>query len=292
MFLNLVAAAACVAAVVALAACTTDRTRAAEATSIPTTTTTSPQRVVRPSAPVDKLVAIESGRLHVRCHGRGDSTVVLIAGFESDASGWAKVEPALAKRTRVCAYDRFGTGTSEQPRATQTFATEADDLHALLTNMDEPGPYVVVGHSFGGAEAVEFASRFAGDVAGLALIDASPTTWPGTVCKVPAYASLCTQIADPSKNRERLDGDAAFAAVSKIDSLGALRTTVITGDKRQTTGLPANDVKRLNDAWTQGQQAWVGLSTAAKLVTLDKTSHYIQLDRPADVIHEISVLLP
>jgi hypothetical protein len=68
--------------------------------------------------------------------------------------------------------------------------------------------------------------------------------------------------------------------------------SVITGDQRETTGLPADDVARLNKAWNEGQQAWVGLSTAAKLVTLDKTSHYIQLDRPADVIREISGLLP
>jgi pimeloyl-ACP methyl ester carboxylesterase len=280
--------AACVVAAIALTACGSDNTPAAEPAASTTTTTT----IARPSAEVDELVAIDSGRLHVRCRGAGGTTVLLLAGFEGDGNGWGKVEPALAQRSRVCAYDRFGTGTSDAPKKTQSFGTQADDLHAALTTLGESGPYVVVGHSFGGAEAVEFSSRFSDEVAGLVLIDASPTTWRDTVCEVPAYAPLCTQLSDPSNNKEHLDADAAFAKVSQIESLGSLPMSVITGDQRETTGLPADDAARLNKAWNEGQQAWAGLSTAAKIVTLDKTSHNIQLDRPADVIREISGLLP
>ena len=106
--------------------------------------------------------------------GQGDTTVVLIAGFGGDTTGWAKVEPAIAAHARVCSYERPGTGTSDPATLTATFTTEATDLHALLSTVGEPGPYVVVGHSFGGAEAVTFASLFADEVTGLVLIDASP----------------------------------------------------------------------------------------------------------------------
>lgn len=289
MLLSLVGALTCAVAGIVLTACGTGDAPTAQSAPVTTTTTTTP--VVRPSVAVDTLVAIDAGRLHVRCHGDGDSTVLLIAGFEGDGNGWGEVEPALAERTRVCAYDRFGTGTSDAPQSTQSFASHADDLHAALTELGEAGPYVAVGHSFGGAEAVAFASRFADEVAGLVLIDASPTTWPETVCTVPAYDALCTQIKDPKMNAQNLDGDTAFAAVAEIDSLGSLPMTVITANERQTTGLPAHDVSLLNRAWDEGQQAWTRLSTAAKLVTLDNTSHYIQLDRPADVVREINGLL-
>jgi pimeloyl-ACP methyl ester carboxylesterase len=292
MFLNLAAGVAAGVAALALTACGADDTPTADAAPAPVSTTTSPTTIARPSTEVDELVATGNGRLHVRCHGSGDSTVLLPSGFEGDGNGWGEVEPALAERTRVCAYDRFGTGTSDAPATTQSFGTQADDLHAALTKLGEPGPYVVVGHSFGGAEAVEFTSRNASEVAGLVLLDASPTTWRDVVCEVPAYAPLCTQLSDPNMNKEHLDADAAFAEVSTIESLGSLPMTVITADQRQTTGLPAPDVARLNDAWNEGQQAWVALSTAAKVVTLDNTSHYIQLDRPADVVREIRDLLP
>ena len=70
---------------------------------------------------------------------------------------------------------------------TQTFETQAPDLHALARQAGEPGPYVVVGHSFGGAEAVTFTSQYPDEVTGLMLVDASPTTWPTTACSVAAY---------------------------------------------------------------------------------------------------------
>ena len=157
----------------------------------PTTTitadapTTAVTTVARPTATIDELVGAEGERVHVRCVGEGDTTVVLIAGFGGDTTGWANVEPAIAARARVCSYDRPGTGTSDPATATATFTTEATDLHDLLRTIGEPGPYVVVGQSFGGAEAVMFASLYADEVSGLALVDASPTTWPAALCSVP-----------------------------------------------------------------------------------------------------------
>ena len=55
---------------------------------------------------------------------------------------------------------------------------------------------MVVGHSFGGAEAVTFASLFADEVTGLVLLDASPTSWPTEVCAVPDDGSdMAAQLA-------------------------------------------------------------------------------------------------
>ena len=105
-------------------------------------------------------------------------------GGDDGGEKWGAIEPAISERARVCSYASFGTGTSDAPSSTQTFDTQAADLHALLGEAGEPGPYVVLGHSFGGAEAVTFASKYADEVSGLMLLDASPTTWPATVCSV------------------------------------------------------------------------------------------------------------
>lgn len=84
----------------------------------------------------------------------------------------------MAKTTRVCAYDRAGYGWSSpgpQPRDSQTIA---DELHALLTNAGLEGPYVLVGHSFGGLHARMFAARYPDETAGMVLVDAShPEQW-------------------------------------------------------------------------------------------------------------------
>ncbi len=297
------------AALISAAACGSDTSTTAvdtvpatTTTTIPTTTTavTSSETGARPTATVDELVGVEGGRLHVRCTGQGATTVLLIAGFEAGADAWGTIEPAMSQSARVCSYDRFGTGTSGAPTSTQTFAMQANALHALLAAIGEPGPYTVVGHSFGGAQAVTFASLFADEVAALVLIDASPVTWPAAMCSVQddgtetatTLRSFCTRLSDPTGNAEHLDAFESFAEVSGIVTLGSLPMTVITAVDRQFPGLGASELARLTDVWDQGQQRWLGLSTEAQLVSVEDTSHSIQLDRPDVVIQEITRLLP
>jgi pimeloyl-ACP methyl ester carboxylesterase len=259
----------------------------------PTTT------VVRPTGTRDELVGSEGQSIHVRCTGSGPNTVLLIAGFEGNLEGWVKIEAAISGRARVCSYDRPGTGTSSAPSSTQTFATQATDLHALLTTIGEPGPYVVVGHSFGGAEAVTFASQFGKEVTGLVLIDASPITWPAALCSVPddgtqtagSLRSTCTGLFLPTGNVEHLDVLPSFATVSGISSLGSLPMGVITATDRHLDGLAPTEATRLTDVWNKGQQDWASRSAAAHLVSVDHTGHHIEIDQPDVVIDEITRLL-
>jgi pimeloyl-ACP methyl ester carboxylesterase len=111
-------------------------------------------------------------RLHINCIGTGAPTVVIEAGWGDSAGSWSSwVQPAVARTTRVCTYDRAGMGFSEPgplPRTAERFAQE---LHALLRGADVPGPYVLVGHSLGGLPVRVFAHEYAADVAGVVLID-------------------------------------------------------------------------------------------------------------------------
>ncbi len=273
------------------------RTGSATATPTPSIAGNDPPATVRPTTPVDQLVDVNGARLHVRCDGIGSVTTVLIAGFETGSDIWSAVTPALARQTRVCTYDRYGTGTSDPAPTTQTFATQADDLHAALVSLGEPGPYIVVGHSFGGSEAVTFAARHRTEITALALVDASPTTWPATLCAVgsdetPAaagYQQLCSNVSTPARNAERLDGVAAFDEVAKIDTLDDLPIVVMTA-AHHPWGLADDAAGRLDDVWRAGQQHWLTLSPNARLVTVDGTGHNIQVDRPAAVIEQVAQL--
>jgi pimeloyl-ACP methyl ester carboxylesterase len=286
-----------VAIALAAAACGSSTTSdAATTVPAPTTALTSATTMTpiteRPSQTVDKLVGIDNGQLHLRCVGAGSSTVLLIAGWQDAGDKWGAIEPAIADRGRVCSYSRFGTGTSDAPSTTQTFATQAADLHALLNKAGEPGPYVVVGHSFGGAEAVTFASTYADEVTGLMLLDASPKTWPATVCSVPAYEAGCAVMRDPTLDPERLDAFPAFAELATIDSLGDLPMTIMTAAHRDPSGLTDEEVTRLEAEWAVGMEEWAQLSLASSVVVVEDTGHHIELDQPQLVIDELSKLLP
>jgi pimeloyl-ACP methyl ester carboxylesterase len=104
------------------------------------------------------------------CSGAGSPTVVIEAGASSFAIDFTLVQRELQKSSRVCSYDRAGSGWSDSlPPFTP--ARDAHDLHALLTAAKEPGPYVLVGASRGGLLIRGYLAAYPTDVAALVFID-------------------------------------------------------------------------------------------------------------------------
>lgn len=112
-------------------------------------------------------------RLYLECSGAGSPTVVLTSGFGEHTPSWAWITPAVARDTRVCAYDRAGQGRSDPAALPQDGSRLATDLHTLLAKAHVPGPYVLVGHSVGGTYDLVFAARYPNEVAGMVLLDSS-----------------------------------------------------------------------------------------------------------------------
>ena len=121
------------------------------------------------------LVDVGGHRLYVHCTGSGSPTVVLVSGLAEASVYWGGwIAPAVAQNTTVCAYDRAGQGWSDPPARPQDGVAVATDLHTLLDHAQIPGPYVLVGHSTGGAYVRVFAARYPDQVAGMVLLDAQP----------------------------------------------------------------------------------------------------------------------
>lgn len=121
--------------------------------------------------PPGQLVAVDGRQMHIRCTGSGGPTVVVDAGNACFGLEWTPIQDRLAETTRVCTYDRAGYGWSEAGPSPRDAAAAVADLHALLQAADEPGPYVLVGHSQGGIHARVYAATYPDEVAGLVLID-------------------------------------------------------------------------------------------------------------------------
>jgi pimeloyl-ACP methyl ester carboxylesterase len=119
-----------------------------------------------------QLVDAGGFRLNLYCVGSGSPTVVFDSGFEDWAPAWSKVQPEIAKWTRVCSYDRAGAGFSEPGPMPRTSVHIAEELRAALHHASIAGPYILVGHAFGGDNVRTFADLYMGEVAGLVLVDA------------------------------------------------------------------------------------------------------------------------
>jgi pimeloyl-ACP methyl ester carboxylesterase len=124
------------------------------------------------SASGGQLVDVRGHKLFIACSGTGSPTVVLEGGLGQGSDYFALIAPAVATTTRVCAYDRAGHGRSEAATGPQDGPAIARDLHALLVASGNHGPYILAGHSAGGAYVPFFAAAYPSEVAGVVLLDA------------------------------------------------------------------------------------------------------------------------
>ena len=123
--------------------------------------------------PIGQLVDVGGYRLHLACQGDGGPTVVMEAAIGETGLMWSLVQPAVAKTTRACVYDRAGLGWSDPSPRPRTAEIMVEELHTLLGTAQVPGPYVLVGHSFGGLLVRLYAARHPQGVAGLVLVDSA-----------------------------------------------------------------------------------------------------------------------
>jgi pimeloyl-ACP methyl ester carboxylesterase len=127
-----------------------------------------------PYAQPGQLIDIGGRRINLRCSGSGTPTVVLVSGLGSWSVVWYKTQAEIAKRTRVCSFDRASYGFSDPAPRPQTLPDVPADLHATLESARVPAPHVLVGHSLGGIEVRMFAQRWPQEVAGMVIVDSSP----------------------------------------------------------------------------------------------------------------------
>lgn len=118
-----------------------------------------------------KRVSLGRYSLNIHCTGVGNPVVVIETGLGDFAFDWALVQERLEHTNRVCTYDRAGYASSDTGPMPRTFAQLNLELHELLQRTGEKPPYVLVGHSFGGAVVRNYAARYPDEVAGMVLAE-------------------------------------------------------------------------------------------------------------------------
>ena len=119
--------------------------------------------------PGGRAYLVAGHRLYLRCTGAGSPVVVLFNGLGERTPSWAWVQGDVGRQTRVCVFDRAGEGWSGAGVGGQDAHQLSADAHGLLKAANIPGPYIIAGHSVGGAYALAYAMDYPADVAGVAL---------------------------------------------------------------------------------------------------------------------------
>ncbi len=150
-----------------------------------------------------RMIDVGGHRLYIECTGTGSPVVVLQSGLGESSSSWSRFAPAVAESTTVCAYDRAGHGRSDEAGSQDGIAL-ATDLHTLLERAGVTGPWVLVGHSSGGAYVRVFADRYADQVAGMVLLDAQPADAFAALPDYPAFYESYRRVVTLSPSLARI----------------------------------------------------------------------------------------
>jgi pimeloyl-ACP methyl ester carboxylesterase len=124
-------------------------------------------------APPGRLVDLGGHKLHVNCTGKGSPTAVVENGLGDFSFDWILVQNKVAAFTRICTYDRSGYAWSEPGPKPRTFAQINLELRDALSRLNEHGPFLLVGHSYGGPVIRSYAEIYPHDIAGMVLVDSA-----------------------------------------------------------------------------------------------------------------------
>jgi len=172
---------------------------------------------VEPGSTVEGLVEVDGHDIYARCAGNGSRTVVYFTGWADDltkrgvaiASG---IETVLGPEFRVCSYERRNTGRSESVAGTQSPEDVIADIDGFLAALDEDGPFLLLGASFGGLVASAYAVAHPDLVAGVVLLDAS-TGVDYEIDEMNGFQGLCLEA-----NRQLDALDSVISAVAVLSA--------------------------------------------------------------------------
>jgi pimeloyl-ACP methyl ester carboxylesterase len=275
--------------------------------------------------PPGRLVDIGGYRLHIDCEGTGSPAVILEAGLGDIGLSWSDVQPAVARMTTVCSYDRAGLGWSEAGPFPRDPVRETAELHALLARAGIQPPYVLVGHSYGGDLTRLYAARFPLGIVGLVLVEASnQDQWsklPEARKDWDAYLSQCR--LDPLRARFgllRLRHDPipyyadAVRPTAEGFSYGPKSVAAVCGEARALLGPGPAELQPVQSLGTlplivisAGKSFWrdaetwatwqamqardTTLSTHAAQVIAPDAQHEVEHDAPGVVVTQVGRML-
>ena len=262
-----------------------------------------------PFKPPGRFVNIGFQTMYIDCLGENRPTVLIDVGIAASSASWYKIAKTLSENVRVCLYDRAGYGWSDPGRGERTTATIVHELNLLIKTAEIPGPFVVVGHSFGGFTARYLAAKFPKNILGLVLVDSSH---PEQIYRLSALDRLERQPLITGRTNIAPDNfsefekkwyflnssrKATFAQMGElkyfkesayqVKHAGPIKDIPIAILSRGVGQLPELEGMSLENEWQDMQKDLLKLSKNSWQSVIKNSGHNIHQEAPNEVIRSV-----
>ena len=268
--------------------------------------------------PVTRIVELDGVKIRVRtaaldARKPGQPVIVFESGGSAPLETWDPIFTAIAAHAPAVAYDRSGTGQSEWDSLPPTPERIVARLQRLLTSLGATPPYVLVGHSWGGALIRYFAGANPNSVVGMVYIDPTDLSQEpaeeialfesigGSATDREAFFKMMEQAMSKAPPAMRAEGDVTLAlfrqdvAGRKLPAVPDVPTTVILAGRvavMPQAGI-AFDTKRYAEISQQRRverlRAWA--RRGGEFIVAANARHNVHADDPDLVITAIRRLL-
>lgn len=229
--------------------------------------------------PAPQMIDAGGFRLETLVYGSGVPTVVFEAGNIGGMEVWRPLQEAVGQHTLTLSYERAGLGESEASPDPRTGEQISRDLRQLLTSAGASPPFVIVAHSAGGMYLRPFLARYAGEIAGIVLVDPStPAIFEHMARSQPArwadYTREVRELYDPGPGwyRQWRVLDESMEQARAAWPLPEVPTVLFTA-LRPVEGEWPLDTPENMAVWLRSHEDLVGRIPNAEHVVLEQADH-------------------
>lgn len=271
-----------------------------------------------PRGLVGRRVQVEGHALRVATRGTGRD-VLLIHGSSGSIEDWDAIIDELATRYRVTAYDRPAHGFSDDD-GEYSYRHNAEVASALVEKLGLRRA-IVVGHSYGGTTALAMALMRTSGVDGYVVLDSSTyrpsrrvtmlyrllnvplvgvgvgRVLPSGIAEGKIRAGISDQfrVTPPSeaflRTRVRIWNNPKVTHAIAAETIGTPGWLRELAPHYPSIVAPVGIVGQRDDAFRRGSLTRLHRDiTSSTLTLLPDTGHYVQIERPRDVVSAIDAM--